>query len=155
MTDPAAFDRTMQEAVQCAQAARAQLDAIASTELMQSPFFFKPEACIVSVYLTWGKMDEAEAVQERLITRLAAAGGSKARLAFQTDEFADICLDGGRIDKAERLFLDALRLWELYPIAPGVAGEALVHKAKSDLAHKIYFQQVSLTVTAAVRCVHD
>ncbi len=134
----AAFVEVLDLALQSAQQARAVLDEHAG-EFAQHPIFFKPDTSMVSIFLTWGRMDEAEDMQEQLIKKMALSGQvPPARIAFQTDEFADICLDSGKMAKAERLYLDALKIWEG---VPGLAGQANVNKARCELAHKIYFCQ--------------
>ena len=130
------FEARLQEGIECAHGARAVLDQ-AGAEFQQHPIFYKPDTCIVSIFLTWGRMDEAEDAQEALLAKMAASGNvSQPRLAFQTDEFADICLDSSKFEKAEKLYLDALKIWQG---VTGVQGRANEIKAKAELAHKIYF----------------
>jgi len=134
------FGESLKTAIQCAEDARVALDE-AGVEFQQHPLYFKPDTCIVSCYLTWGKMDDAERVQESMIKKMQASGFvSQPRIAFQIDEFADICLDSGRMEKAEKLYLDAIKVWEGIP---GIEGQANLIKAKCELAHKIYFADSS------------
>ncbi len=137
----ASFDEVLQTALQAAREARDILDQNAA-EFAAHPIYFKPDTSMVSIFLTWGRMDEAEDMQEQLIKKMALSGQVPVqRLAFQTDEFADICLDSGKMAKAERLYLDALKIWEG---VPGVVGMANANKARCELAHKIYFCQVGI-----------
>lgn len=95
----ASFTQVLELALTCAQEARAVLDEHAS-EFSTHPIFFKPDTCVVSIFLTWGRMDEAEDKQEELLRKMTASGSVvPQRLAFQTDEFADICLDSGKMQK--------------------------------------------------------
>lgn len=72
-------------------------------EFQQHPIYFKPDTSMVSIYLTWGNMDKAEEMQDALIEKMKLSGVvSPARLAFQIDEYADICLDSGKLDKVSR-----------------------------------------------------
>lgn len=136
--DTIKFNEALELAMQCAKDARAVLDQ-AGPEFVQHPIFYKPETSMVSLLLTWGRMDEAEDMQELLIKKMQQSGAvSPPRVAFQTDEFADICLDSGKLEKAEKLYLQALKIWEG---VPGLIGQANVNKAKCELAHKVYFSQ--------------
>lgn len=78
----ARFDATMQEAVNATLAARRTLDA-GNMLSGESQFALKPDQVLVSIYLSWGKMEQAEDFQAKLIEKVR-----KSRLVI-------VCLFGG------------------------------------------------------------